>query len=295
MKKKWVIWLFILVFILNMGLVAAASDNLLEPILKTVQRLQIPQNYENFPYAADFIIYMIIFIGIAKTTIGKKFKNNGLVIGTGLFLSVALVSYSYSTGGAFSIRSFGIYAALVITIWFGIQLYKLIKEAGGASGTSAAIASVAVYFTMLVIAPNIFDWMDEKAQTLHSLIIIYVVIAFIYGVAGIIHGFKSGGTGLIKGVGNTIGDIGDAFRSGMGREPSDASKKAVFSTVKGEIDGLTTKVRTLGATGACPPAEKTAAVDELNRILTQITTNKLRLNRRYSTLLYELSRGISAL
>jgi len=192
MKKRWMIYILFLLVILSNSSVLGQTDNVLEPIAKALDSFKIAQNYEKYPYAIDFIIALFIFIGVARTVLGKRLGNPAAT-GIGLALSIALVSYEYKTG--FSIGAFGAYAVFVIIFLFGFMLFKTITKAGAKTGTSVAIAIPVVYFLLLGTAPEFFKWLAEKSPLLHALLLIIAFVSGGIAFARIIGAMKDGASG----------------------------------------------------------------------------------------------------
>jgi len=192
MKKRWMLYILFLLVIISASSVLAQTNNVLEPIAKALDSFKIAQNYEKYPYAIDFIIALFIFIGVARTVLGKRL-GNAASTGIGIALSIALVSYEYKTG--FSIGAFGAYAVFVIILLFGFMLFKTITKAGAGTGTSVAIAIPVVYFLLLGTAPEFFKWLAEKSPLLHAVILLIAFISAGIAIARIIGAMKGGASG----------------------------------------------------------------------------------------------------
>ena len=61
MKRQWLLLIFASLIILTSAYVAAQPDNMLEPLLSTIDSLKIGENYENYASAVNFFVYLVIF------------------------------------------------------------------------------------------------------------------------------------------------------------------------------------------------------------------------------------------
>ncbi len=158
--------------------IAIAKENPLEQILEPVRGFNIEEAYAEHSHFIDFVIYVFIFITIAKLTIGKRFEGrqgNILAGAVGVALAVSLALTEQKLG--FSIRSFGPIAAIIITTFAGYIFFKAIFHISGGKTGSGAIAFVAVYLLTKAVNPVLFNWLADNAPFIHFVLGIAVIIS----------------------------------------------------------------------------------------------------------------------
>jgi len=92
--------LFALLFF-ALGNIAYAAENPLEQILEPMRGFNIAEAYAVHSHFIDFVIYLFIFIAIAKLTIGERFKgrqSNILAGVIGVTLAVSLAAAEQRLG-----------------------------------------------------------------------------------------------------------------------------------------------------------------------------------------------------
>jgi len=95
-----------------------------EELLKPFEYLDISSLYNQYSLVIDAIIAFLIFFGVAKVTLGKRFEGRGgraMIIGVGLALSTGFLLMEKTLN--FSLRSFGPLAVTVILILVGFICY----------------------------------------------------------------------------------------------------------------------------------------------------------------------------
>jgi len=169
--------LFALLFF-ALGNIAYAAENPLEQILEPMRGFNIAEAYAVHSHFIDFVIYLFIFIAIAKLTIGERFKgrqSNILAGVIGVTLAVSLAVAEQRLG--FSIRSFGVIAAFIIVLFAGYVFYKVIYHISGGRVGSSSIAVVTVYLLIKAVNPLLFNWLADNAPFIHFVLGIAVIIS----------------------------------------------------------------------------------------------------------------------
>ncbi|MBI1931197.1 MAG: hypothetical protein HYS24_01505 [Ignavibacteriales bacterium] len=177
-NKYFIIGSFIIFSILINS--SFASGNLLTEILSPFETTDFSEIYDSYSSIIDFIIYVILFVGLSQVTIGKIFDSRGgkaMVVAIGLVLAIGLVISESIIG--FNLRSFGPLAATIFIFLVGFVIYHGIKSTGMEAIGAISISLVVTYFSIRSIAPSYFDWMkdNEYMGWLHSVILIAVVIS----------------------------------------------------------------------------------------------------------------------
>ena len=90
----------------------------LEELLSPFEFLDIGGIYERYSSAIDFTIAFLLFLGIAKVTLGRRFEGRGgklIVTSVALALSVGFSLMEQEMH--FSLRSFGAFGAFFLIFW----------------------------------------------------------------------------------------------------------------------------------------------------------------------------------
>lgn len=152
----------------------------LELAFRPFEYLDFSGIYERFSGVIDFVIVALIFVGLAQATLGRRFPGRAgraVSIGTGLMLALGLVAVEQGLG--ISLKSFGPVAAMLLILLLGIMIYRMLHYAGLSRPTSAAAAYIAIFLTMLGIAPEFFRWVSDEVPWLATAFIILAILALI--------------------------------------------------------------------------------------------------------------------
>jgi len=176
--------------------VPICSANVVDDILLPFEGLELSATYDSYSGIIDFLIYTVLFIGLAQVTLGKKFDSNGgkaVIVSIGLILAIGL-SISESVLG-FNLRSFGPLAAAIFIVFVAMVIYLGFKAFGMDTIGSASLTLVLTYFSIRAITPGFFDWMMANPQTswLHSMLVIAVLISIYKLFRLFFHGSNSQG------------------------------------------------------------------------------------------------------
>lgn len=185
----------ILVLSLTLVLGTAVQANLLEDAFAPLRDLNLPSFYANYSSVLDAIIFVIIFVGLAQVTLGKRFGNTSggkaVVVGVGLALALSLVIMEQTMD--FSIAQFGPYAAAVFVLLAASVLFYLLKTLGVDSIGSFCTSYVIVYFMLRAVVPSFFYWVRAHAPGLHGLVALGALICLFAAVWKLVGGFWPGG------------------------------------------------------------------------------------------------------
>jgi len=131
------------------------SANIIDNLFRPFRGVDIPRIYDSYASIIDFIIYSVLFIGLAQATLGKRFESKGsraVVSAVGLALAIGLAMSERSLG--FNLRSFGPLAAGMFIFLVGFMLYSGIKTAGAGTVNAGSIALVITYFSIAAVVPG---------------------------------------------------------------------------------------------------------------------------------------------
>ncbi|RKX19119.1 MAG: hypothetical protein DRP35_08210 [Candidatus Zixiibacteriota bacterium] len=138
--------------------------NPINQILEPFREIDIASTYQQNYLFIDFVIYLLIFVGLSKFVFSKRFSGNGgkaISVGVGLILSLSMSVFSYTTG--FSIGSFGPIAAIILMLLVGMLLFGFIRQIGGNTVNSGIGAFIVTYFLMRSVTPEIYDWVAKRS------------------------------------------------------------------------------------------------------------------------------------
>jgi len=152
----------------------------LDLAFRPFEYLDFSEIYEWFSSVIDFVIFALIFVGLAQATLGRRFPGRAgraVCIGVGFMLALGLVAVEQQLG--FSLRSIGPVAATLLILLLGIMIYRMLHYAGLSRASSAAAAYIAIFLTMLGIAPEFFRWVSDEVPWLATALIILAILAFV--------------------------------------------------------------------------------------------------------------------
>ena len=176
-KSRIMIFVYAITFLC---LVSAAKADFVTELLLPFETTNFSDIYDTYSSIIDFIIYLVLFIGLSQVTIGKHFEARGgkaVVVAVGLVLAIGLtISESYL---GFNLRSFGPLAATIFIFLVGFVIFLGIKSAGMETVGAVSITLVLTYFSIRSVSPSFFDWMisNKYLSWLHSVVLIAVLIS----------------------------------------------------------------------------------------------------------------------
>jgi hypothetical protein len=185
MKRKIVFLTLLFSFILFSNFVfGATSYNILDQVLSPFGGFTIPEIYERYSSVFDFVIYMLLFMGLLKATLSKveafKDPKASMVINV-LAIAFAISLSWWGSVSNFSLRSLGPLVSIIFLAFIGFAMYNILKGSGQADDKALGIAGafLIVYFGMIAIAPTTWLWINEKTPSVGAILTILSVIAII--------------------------------------------------------------------------------------------------------------------
>ena len=191
-----------------MGIEYLISNNILPGVnfigdlLSPFEGLDLLKIYSRFPQFIDFILFSVIFIGLAQAILHKKFEGKGgkaVIIGFGLSLALGLVLVEKQWG--FSLMSFGHIAFAILLVLMALFTFKLVFQATEMSMIMKICLSYIVMFVMLnIIANKFFLYITGKAPFIHGVLVLCLIIAGIRLIIMLSSGFskfKAGSLGVV--------------------------------------------------------------------------------------------------
>lgn len=179
---SWQFLLLVLALLLT-GLPAARAG-VIGDALDSLRHIDIASFYADYSGIIDAVIFLLVFIGLAHLTIGKRLGDSragkAVSIGIGLVLALGLMVMEKTMH--FSIASFGPYAAGIFVILSASVLYFLLRKLGAGSALSVSATYIVVFFLLQAVVPGFFDYLREHARTLYDLLAVGMLLCVIAAV-----------------------------------------------------------------------------------------------------------------
>jgi len=193
--------------------------DLLGPIFQNFKGTNLGQTYINYAPFIDAIIYIWLFISVAKGALKDKLSNQ-VAVALGLILGIAMCVFELTS--KFNIGKLGPFAAIILFLIIGMFLFNLMKGFTGNTWAAVSVAFLIIYSLANWIAPSLITWMQQTGWlgTLLSILFLISIIGLIYGVFSLFKGIKGGEWG--------------AFRAG--KREDEAERKFTRSNRKEEIE-----------------------------------------------------------
>jgi len=173
-KHKWNVFsveLFFIIVIVMMCLLAHsvfARTNLVDSLFNPISSLDVAGTYERHSSLIDFLLYIVLFVGIAQSSLAHRFTGRGgraVVIGVGLVLALSLSSSSFSISKMWPV------AAAVFILFTVAIIFRTLRKLIGNTAVSLAISFITAYFIARSVIPEL---PDELTNLLHGLFYVSV-------------------------------------------------------------------------------------------------------------------------
>jgi DNA repair exonuclease SbcCD ATPase subunit len=159
----------------------AFGANLLDTFFNNpaIKGLNIAQTYQNnYPFI-DAILYFVLFIGVASTALGERFKNSKTVpTMIGVMLAIGMAVFEYNSKPPFNLGMLAPFAALVFFLIFGMAVYSYTKSFSQDKILPIALAAVTMITLINWLAPDLKEWIN-KSPFLSLIVNIVLIVAFI--------------------------------------------------------------------------------------------------------------------
>jgi hypothetical protein len=156
-KNTRVVFTIVLAFLILTPFVfgANALDNIFNnPMLKGIN---IAATYQNNFAFIDAILYFILFIGVASTALGERFKESKTVPTIiGVMLAIGMAVFEYQT--KFNLGKLAPFAALVFFLIFGMAVYSYTRSFSESKIVPFALAVVTLITLINWFAPSLKAW-----------------------------------------------------------------------------------------------------------------------------------------
>ncbi len=129
-----------------------------------------PNFYESSWPLVDAIVFLLIFVGLARVVFEKRFPGQGgkaMIMGVGLALSLGMVFAEVQYG--FSLKTFGPMAAGIVLLLMCFMLFHVGKAFGFSTGGSIAL----VVFLGVPLAPQLMPDLAQLIGQVLPLVILF--------------------------------------------------------------------------------------------------------------------------
>ncbi|MEM4268136.1 MAG: hypothetical protein QXK37_04885 [Candidatus Woesearchaeota archaeon] len=176
---------------------ASAQENMLEPVFDTLSRLRLFENYERHPFVADFIVFLVIFIGLSRFLLLERIGSPASS-GIGIILALALAFFEYRTDWSIG-RNLGPIVVIILMLILGVFIYLLVLSAGSSTAKAGAAAYSITFAIMVGVTPNLMEFARRNAysQFLFAFLSIVWFIAVVYTFINLVSSIAKGGDGGI--------------------------------------------------------------------------------------------------
>lgn len=197
-KKRMYIILFSLILLSLFA--AAVSAQLLDPILKPLEQIDIVGTYARFGFIIDTILYFVILIGAAQAGLGERFKDQkSIVVAVGIALAIGAAIGEVRTG--FRLGNFWPLALIMGILAIGFAVYGYFKKISGTQNKGFAMLGFAFLFFYIQSVPGLKTLKDqfekspnEYVRLIWSVITIIAIVCIFWGLWELARGIARWGS-----------------------------------------------------------------------------------------------------
>ena len=115
--------------------------------------------YESYSSLIDFIIFLLIFLGVTQAIFGQgNFKDQSKIISIGLSLALSFGLVFWERRVGITLLSFGPFALLILFILFMYLIFSLMKHLGNDWWVAGAWVYVIGFGAITFISPELYNW-----------------------------------------------------------------------------------------------------------------------------------------
>jgi len=141
----------------------------LDEVWELFSIFDIPHLYSRYAVGVDFLLALLFFLGVTKSSIGKRFTGRAgtlLTVAVSLFLSVGFSVAEAQLG--FNLAAFGPIAMFFIFFVVALVLYQLSRSLGCHVSTAVSLSFVMVYLSIQAFPPSVMDFVHQRAPWLRT-------------------------------------------------------------------------------------------------------------------------------
>ena len=132
-------------------------------LLRPLQLIDIPKIYAQNAVVIDFVLYLVLFNGLAQVALARRLEGRGgrLVAGAmGTALALSLTGIEAVTG--FTLASVGPLAAGLLLLLVGVTIYRTLRHLGASGVTAGALSLVIVALGVESTAPRLAATLSDS-------------------------------------------------------------------------------------------------------------------------------------
>jgi hypothetical protein len=156
------------------------ETNILEQLLLPFRWFSITGFYVQFSEIIDLLIYTVIFVGLAKATLGRRLPGRGgtaVSVGVGCALAIGMTATAHRL--SFTIGTLGPIASLTLVLMLGVALYRLFRYAGASRLAAASLAYIGLLLAVHVISPTTVVWISQRRKGLDTLLSLFLIASIV--------------------------------------------------------------------------------------------------------------------
>lgn len=180
--------LLIFLLILPVAFAANVISDILDPL---IGGLGLPGLYNKYTSFIDFTLYLILFLGIARAALEKQFKGRAgkaIIVALGIAFAFALAVWESEQN--WNLSKLGPLVATLFILILVYSLYLLLKDSLKNITLSVAIVFLGVYFCLRTVFQPLWEWYEQNAPIIISLLQLGLILALIYGIYTVSKLFK---------------------------------------------------------------------------------------------------------
>jgi len=176
------------------GLVADSSSapSIVDEALAPFRGLDITSLYAQYSTVVDFVLFLVLFWGVARLSLGKQFPGApGRWISGSVAVALALGLVVAEKTMGFGVASMGPIAASILVLVVGVTLFLSIRQLAGVGALGAVgITFVVVYLVMQAAVPGYFGWLKDKVPFVGAVFAVALLLALWKGGTYVVGAFR---------------------------------------------------------------------------------------------------------
>jgi hypothetical protein len=229
--------LLLIAIVLPISAYAQLDGEMLGSVFSILGSLKIFENYEKYPYVADYILALVLFIGVSSFFLKERIGTMGST-GIGIILATALGFGEYQSGFSLGVK-LGPIALLIFILILGIGIFTKLQRMGMGATLAASIAYFIAFLLLSTTGVPVLNWMKQTQagmlimtvlSTIWVLLIIITLVSVFTGSSGAtagVLGSAAGAMGRGIGAGLSLGAKGAVGGAKKAWEMSKNLNKAV--------------------------------------------------------------------
>lgn len=178
--------LYPIIFIISSSVVYAET-NFLNKLLKPFFGWDIAGTYQRAYAFIDFVLYLFIFLYIARYALSKKFegsagKSLSVVIGIVLAIGMAVFERMFQ----FNLGKLAPLAGIIFFVVVALLSFNVLRGFGSGFAGASSWAFILLYGALSAIIPQFLDYLYEHVPLLQALLYLALLFAVFGAIKGLI-------------------------------------------------------------------------------------------------------------